>query len=59
MRKLLLYADPGVLIPVAVVEWAQENLPELTARPIGPGIHYVQEDQPDAIGRAIADWLQR
>jgi haloalkane dehalogenase len=59
LRKLLLYADPGVLIPAPVVEWAQQNLPELTARPIGAGIHYVQEDQPDAIGRAIADWLEQ
>lgn len=26
---------------------------------IGRGLHYVQEDQPYAIGRAISDWYRR
>jgi len=24
---------------------------------LGPGAHYLQEDHPDAIGKAIAGWL--
>jgi haloalkane dehalogenase len=55
--KLLLHADPGVLIPAPVVAWAEQHLPELTTVDLGPGIHYVQEDHPHAIGRAIADWI--
>ena len=26
---------------------------------IGKGRHYIQEDQPDAIGEALSDWLGR
>ena len=26
---------------------------------IGAGLHFVQEDQPYAIGRAISDWYRR
>ena len=26
---------------------------------IGAGLHYVQEDQPEMIGRTIADWRRR
>jgi haloalkane dehalogenase len=26
---------------------------------IGEGLHFVQEDQPYAIGRAISDWYRR
>ena len=55
--KLMLHAEPGVLIPAPVAAWAQAHLPELTSRAIGRGIHYVQEDQPHAIGQAIAQWL--
>jgi haloalkane dehalogenase len=56
--KLMLHAEPGVLIGAQMVEWAQTHLPELTSRSIGEGIHDVQEDQPHLIGRAIADWLE-
>jgi haloalkane dehalogenase len=40
------------------VEWARETFPELTVREMGAGIHFVQEDQPAAIGQAIAEWLR-
>ncbi|MDX1619769.1 MAG: haloalkane dehalogenase [Nitriliruptorales bacterium] len=52
--KLYLHADPGFLSNVfaeRVRSW-----PNLTERQIS-GIHFVQEDEPDRIGRAIADWL--
>jgi haloalkane dehalogenase len=54
--KLLLHADPGVLVPAAVVEWARAHLPALTTVALGRGIHFVQEDHPHAIGTAIARW---
>lgn len=57
LPKLLLHAQPGVLIPPPVVEWARQRLPNLTTVDLGPGIHYVQEDHPHAIGTAIAEWL--
>nr|6Y9G_A Chain A, Ancestral haloalkane dehalogenase AncHLD5 [synthetic construct]6Y9G_B Chain B, Ancestral haloalkane dehalogenase AncHLD5 [synthetic construct] len=57
--KLLFYAEPGALISPEQVEWCRENLPNLEVVHVGPGLHFLQEDQPDAIGQAIADWLQR
>ena len=57
--KLLLTADPGVLVPAPLVTWCREHLPNLEVVELGPGLHYLQEDHPDAIGRAIADWIRR
>ena len=57
--KLLLTADPGVLIPAPLVAWCREHLPNLEVVELGPGRHFLQEDHPDAIGRAVADWIRR
>ncbi len=57
--KLLLFAEPGGLITAPMVEWSKSHLQNLTTVSIGPGLHYVQEDNPDGIGRAIAEWIDR
>lgn len=52
--KLFVNVEPGVLSPFArpiVRKWAVVD--EVTVR----GLHYVQEDSPDEIGRAILKWL--
>jgi len=54
---LLLTFEPGAIVGPYEVDWARETFPNLTVQPLGAGIHFVQEDQPDAIGGAIADWL--
>jgi haloalkane dehalogenase len=55
--KLMLYASPGAIIKKDVAADLKSKLPNLTSVHIGKGIHYVQEDQPDAIGDALAAWL--
>jgi len=55
--KLLLYARPGGIIREEAVAWSQTHLPNLETADIGDGIHFVQEDQPDAIGAALMDWV--
>jgi len=55
--KLLFVATPGALIPAPMVEWARSALPNLEVVELGEGIHYLQEDHPDEIGRGIARWL--
>ncbi len=57
--KLWLYATPGVLLPESKKGEIVGVFPNAEALAIGPGLHFIQEDQPDAIGSAIADWLQR
>jgi len=58
MPKLLLSAQPGALIPPEYAQALSEHLPNLQVVDIGPGVHYVQEDNPDGIGQAVASWLQ-
>lgn len=57
LPKLLLFVEPGSLIPIAAVEWARGHLKNLTAEYIGEGIHNIQEDRPAEIGRSIAEWI--
>ena len=57
--KLLLTFDPGGVITEPVVAWCGEHIAALEIEPMGPGIHYVQEDHGPAIGTAIAAWMRR
>ena len=56
--KLVLYASPGALTPPEAVAWMAENFSNLQTRFIGNGVHYLQEDEPEAIGRNLSDWLR-
>ena len=55
---LMIYATPGVLGNEMAVQWAEANLMNLETVHVGPGLHFIQEDNPDAIGEAISDWYQ-
>lgn len=54
--KLALYFSPGALMPPAAAQWMQANFKNCQARFGGYGSHFVQEDEPEAIGRHVADW---
>jgi haloalkane dehalogenase len=55
--KLFLKAEPGgILAGGAVLDFAR-SLPAQTEVTVA-GIHYVQEDSPDEIGRAVAGWMR-
>lgn len=56
---LLIYAKPGVLVNDQVKQWYIENIRNLETAYIGQGLHFIQEDQPAAIGLALKDWLRR
>lgn len=57
--KLLLWAKPGALISPSAAAGLTKALPNLESVFIGRAKHYVQEDQPDAIGEALSNWLAR
>lgn len=57
--KLLLTFEPGVLIRGPILEWCRANVASLEVRACGAGSHFVQEDEPEAIGDAIRDWRRR
>jgi haloalkane dehalogenase len=57
--KLLFYARPGGLINASMVDWSEANLKNLETVDLGQGIHYLQEDHPQTIGKALANWIQQ
>ena len=57
--KLLLYAKPGMIVKKKEVERIQRDYKELEAVYVGKGKHYIQEDQPHEIGKALNSWAQR
>jgi len=56
---LYLYATPGSQNPPEAAEYWEKRAKNIQITYIGAGIHFVQEDQPYAIGRAIHDWYRR
>ena len=56
LPKLFINADPGTILVGTQREFCRSwpNQTEVTVR----GIHFIQEDSPDEIGRAIASWLR-
>ena len=59
LPKLLLYAQPGAITRASMVEWCKQSLNNLKTVDIGPGRHFIQEDQPHKIGAEIAEWITR
>lgn len=57
--KLLLTFEPGVLLTLGKAEWCRSKFKNLEVEKIGPGLHYVQEDHPEAIGDAVKNWRRR
>ena len=54
--KLFVNAEPGAILVGEQREFCRtwSNQIEVTV----PGIHFIQEDSPDEIGRAISEWLR-
>jgi haloalkane dehalogenase len=59
LPKLLLYARPGVFVPPWAAEWMAQKYRNLEVVFVGYGMHYIQEDNPEAIGRNIVNWCMR
>jgi haloalkane dehalogenase len=55
--KLMFCGDPGALISPAVAESYAARLRNCRLIKLGAGAHYLQEDHPDAIGRALRVWI--
>jgi haloalkane dehalogenase len=55
LPKLFLDAEPGVFVTGRIRKRAQ-SFPD-QHHVIVKGLHFVQEDSPDEVGRAITDWL--
>lgn len=56
--KILFYATPGCNTTHEVVEWAKSHMYNLTTVNIGPGYHFLPEDNPILIGQELSKWYQ-
>ena len=55
--KLLFAADPGAIVPLAMAEDLAHKLHDCRLVKLGAGIHYLQEDHPETIGRSVAEFI--
>jgi len=55
--KLLFAADPGAIVPPAMAEDFAQRLHDCRFVKLGAGIHYLQEDHPETIGRSVAEFV--
>jgi haloalkane dehalogenase len=55
--KLLFSADPGALVSPAFAEEFSRKLHNCRLVKLGAGLHFLQEDHPETIGRAVAAWI--
>ncbi|MGY4628881.1 haloalkane dehalogenase [Bradyrhizobium sp. USDA 4486] len=55
--KLLFAAQPGALVAPEFAERFAASLKHCSLVQLGAGLHFLQEDHPEAIGRSVAGWI--
>jgi haloalkane dehalogenase len=55
--RLPLHGEPGSVVGPAEVDWCRRDGTSLEIVSVGAGTHFLPEDQPEAISRALAAWL--
>lgn len=54
---ILFHASPGGTIRRDGVDWCTKTIKNLKTVDIGPGIHFIQEDNPHLIGAELSNWI--
>ncbi len=54
--KLMMYAVPGFLTPIATVAWAKQHLPQLQLVDLGEGLHFLPITCAAEVAKALANW---
>jgi haloalkane dehalogenase len=55
---LYIRATPGLVGLERLVLGLKERLPRLVVKEFGPGLHYIQEDDPDKVARLLEEWIR-
>ncbi len=55
---LMFTSTPGGIISPKKAQWFRDRSKDLTEVDLGPGIHYLQEDNPDGIAKGIVEWAK-
>ncbi len=59
VQKLLLHAEPGMLVGPDVVDWCRASLSRLTVVDVGgPAGHFLPEDRPTEVAEAVVGWVE-
>lgn len=59
MPALLIKATPGMLVDSEEkVNRFKKSLPHVTVKDFGPGLHYIQEDDPDKLSHLLIEWIR-
>lgn len=53
------YGEPGDVNSIDDVQWLADRLKNHETAYVGVGLHFIQEDHPKELGRAISDWYRR
>jgi len=56
--KLLFWAKPGAILKEKDIDQIKQDFKNLQVVYLGKGKHYLQEDHPDEIGKAVVDWYR-
>lgn len=56
---LVLWGEQDVAIDISVLDGTDAYVPDLTVRRFPHASHWVQQDVPDAVNAALAEWLTR
>ncbi len=56
---LEIYGKPVEVSEEYDIRWRAERLTNHSTAFVGIGLHFIQEDQPEGVGRAIGDWYRR
>ncbi len=56
--KLLFFASPGALVSPAFATEFAAGLTNCRSVDLGAGVHFLQEDHPETIGRSVAEWIR-
>ena len=59
LPKLLFWADPGSIIPANKVDELTSQMKNVRSVGIGPGHHFLQEDNPHLIGRVTKEFVEQ
>ncbi|HEV2613718.1 MAG TPA: alpha/beta fold hydrolase [Gammaproteobacteria bacterium] len=57
IRKLLIHVQPGFMGDAHTVNWAKNNLTQLTTIDLGTGVSFFPEITPEPFAKALLSWL--
>lgn len=55
---LWIKATPGLVSPEKRILYVKQRLPQLEVKEFGPGLHYLQEDNPERIAGLLVEWIR-